>query len=689
MKAQNNIIKDADLPDKSEVIDWFGQLAEALCLSNQRLLITFQGKRTWCLSKLKMASIFESQIVLSNLQDVGACTPFSKSETLLGLEAQCVVYDGFDGINTDVLCMAAGLVRAGGVLMLLLPKDVFQREDKYGQWQGRSGQQHYFLQYLLRHLQQQMIFVDENCVDNLPPLKQLLFSAVPEFYDGLTHQQHSVMLDMNNWLRTKNMPVFVLTADRGRGKSTLLGQFVRQHQDDFEIVVTAASKAQVSILLNQIDSVHGSIEFMAPDKIIRRNKAIDCLIIDEAAMLPNSMLQQCLALSNKTLMATTTGGYEGTGQGFQVKFMREFDYSIMKHRQLSEAIRWGQSDEMEGWFNRVLMLNSGRQKNNRKISGISIQQISKKQLSEDYEMLTEIYALLVSAHYRTRPSDLRQLMDDENQQIIVALSGKSLIGILLLNEEGGLNEELSYQIFMGKRRPQGHLFAQMITAQAGVKDFSMFKGLRVQRIAVDESFRKQGVGRLLIKSAENLVKQQQLNYLGSSFALDSSTSAFWNKMDFKLVHIAVGKGKSTGRQTVAVIKSVDPKVIETIVLLTQKISDYLPVWLLCYCQQMQSEDVYALVEILNVKDVLTDLDKDEIIAFAEGYRGFDLSQAVLQKLLIRRLAHVELKPAVSKLLIDKILLNKGWENLSDLDSNPSGQKEIIKRLRLSVIKLNE
>ncbi|MCP4077154.1 MAG: tRNA(Met) cytidine acetyltransferase [Gammaproteobacteria bacterium] len=689
MKAQISITKDIDLPRKSEVIDWFGQLAETLKESNQRLIVTFQGKREWCLSMLKMANSFNSQIVVSNFQDVKPRTPFSKAETLLGLETQCVVYDGFSGINTDVLCMAAGLVKAGGVLMLLLPQDVFQMEDKYGQWQGRSNQQHYFFKYLLKHLTHDMIFVEESRAGKLPPIKELMFSAEPEFIEGLSSQQHAVLLDMNDWLQLKQTPVFVLTADRGRGKSTLLGQFAQQHQHDFKIVVTAASKAQASILLKQIDSIQSTIEFIAPDEIIRRNAAIDCLIIDEAAMLPNSMLQQCLELSNKTLMATTTGGYEGTGQGFLIKFMGNFDRTKLKHRLLLEAIRWGQKDEMESWFNRVLMLNVAGKKCSGAISGLSIQTVTKEQLNEDYELLTDIYALLTSAHYRTRPSDLRQLMDDENQRIIITRTGKSLIGVLLLNMEGGFDAELSHQVFMGIRRPQGHLFAQMITAQAGVKDFAVLKGLRVQRIAVDENFRKQGVGRLLIESAEKLVKELQLNYLASSFALDPSMSSFWNKMGFKLIHIAAGKGKSTGRQTVAVIKSVDPQVVNIVTLLTQKITGYLPVWLLCYCQRMLSTDVYALLEILNAKCVFSTLDKDEVIAFAEGYRGFDLSQAVLQKLLISRLIHGQLEPSVIKLLIDKILLNKDWGDLSNLHSTSAGKKEMIKQLRLSVRQLNE
>ncbi|MCK5666867.1 MAG: tRNA(Met) cytidine acetyltransferase, partial [Thiotrichaceae bacterium] len=543
--------------------------------------------------------------------------------------------------------------------------------------------------YLLKQLKQDMVFINENDVSQMPLLKEIKFSAEPAFVNGLSTQQQELMLDLDSWLESKRAPVFVITADRGRGKSTLLGQFVLKHQTDFNIVVTAASKAQVNILFKRIGDNQRNVQFIAPDEIIRRNKVIDCLIIDEAAMLPNSMLQQCLALSDKTLMATTTGGYEGTGQGFLIKFMHNFETSILMHRKLSEAIRWGQNDEMESWFNRVLMLKPGKQKCSGKLKDLVVQQISKKQLSDDIEILSDIYDLLVSAHYRTRPSDLRQLMEDENQQIFIAKSENQLVGVLLLNQEGGFDSELSHQIFMGKRRPQGHLFAQMITAQAGIKDFAVLKGLRVQRIAVAENYRQQGVGRLMIESAEKPVEELKLNYLASSFALDSSMVSFWSKMGFRLVHIGSGKGKSTGRQTVAVIKSVDPQVIDAMNLLTKKVARYLPVWLLCYCKTMVWQDVYALLVLLNAEDEFTSLDEDEIMAFGEGYRGFDLSQAVLQKLLISRLIVARLPGLDNKLLIEKILLNKDWSDISDASLNLHGKKEMLKQLRQSVIKLNE
>ena len=282
-------------------------------------------------------------------------------------------------------------------------------------------------------------------------------------------------------------------------------------------------------------------------------------------------------------------------------------------------------------------------------------------------------------------------MDDDNQRIIIAMRGQQVIGVLLLNEEGGFDQQLSDDIFLGKRRPKGHLLSQMITAQAGVKGFAAYRGLRVQRIAVMEQYRMHGIGRQLIDAAKELIKENKIDYLGSSFALDHSLSHFWSEMGFKLVHVAAGKGKSSGRQTVAVLYAKRPAVAETIKMLQQKIKDYLTVWLLSYCNSMCWQNVQALIQLLNARYQLSQQDENEIDAFATGYRGFELTQASLQKFVLNKLSKnhaVILESADITLLVEKILLDRPSHQLSDANRY-SGRKELIQQLRLIIKTLNE
>ena len=406
-------------------------------------------------------------------------------------------------------------------------------------------------------------------------------------------------------------------------------------------------------------------------------------------MLPLNMLQQLITLSKKTVLATTTGGYEGTGQGFLVKFLTSMDEKSYQHSKLNLPVRWGQQDKLEAWMNRVLLFTHPKDKEGISTGKIDLSILDKDQFFSDHELLHSVYALLVSAHYRTRPSDLRQIMDDNSQFVIIAHQQKKIIGVLLLNQEGGFEEQLGDDIFLGVRRPKGHLLAQMITAQAGVKQFSSYRGLRVQRIAVIDDYRRQGVGRLLIDEANELVRRKKLDYLGSSFALDHAVTPFWSKMGFRLVHIASGKGKSSGRQTIAVLHSDNRNVLRVIDSLQNKLTNYLPIWLLSYCNTMAWQDVYTLTKLMKNNYELNCQDLDEIHAFAVGFRGFELTQASLQKFVLNKLMDNQteslLEPDQMGLLIEKVLLNRPLSQIS-IARQISGRKQELKNIR-QIIKI--
>lgn len=699
MNPHSSIKRSGLLAQYQPVSDWYRKLVTSLKRNNQRSLVLLQGKTDWCVHQLPGPEDFENLLVLSNRNDLADVIPFNKAETLLGLETDCLVLDLYSGLNIDVLCMAAGLIRAGGVLILMGPQNPETVDDKYGRWQGSKNKLNYFLKYLFQYFKQSTAVITLQESKPLPAIKPVKHSDMTAIPSRMTLQQAQLLLDMQQWLAEnnssyKNKRCFLLTADRGRGKSTTLGLFARQTTRKLNIVITATSKMQAAVLLKCIDDSADNFQFVAPDELIRRQSRIACLIIDEAAMIPNSLLQQCISLSDKCLLATTTGGYEGTGQGFLLKFIARFNEHDYIHRTLLEPIRWGQQDQLEKLVNDALLFTSKKIQYQTKspfnLRYVDIRIISKKQLSADMDNLRAIYGLLVSAHYRTRPSDLRQLMDDENQRIIIAKINNEIVAVLLLNLEGGLEEDLCHTIFLGKRRPQGHLFAQMITAQAGSKNFACLSGYRIQRIAVDEHYRQRGIGRLLIHKAELMVIEEKLHYLGSCFALDHTIAPFWKKLGFELIHIGSGKGKSTGRQTVAVIKSSNPAVRSAITPLRNRIHHYLPVWLLGYCKAMLWQDVLALIELHDDRMFqLSALDEDEIMAFTQGYRGFDLTQASLQKLLIRTLSEeTKLSNQQIQLLIEKVLLNRTWKNLQGFDGD-TGRKEMIRHIRQSVKKCYE
>lgn len=685
----NNIKPLNRLPDNQSVIGWYRLLKNALLKTNQRQLVLCQGSREWCRLMIPGPGVFNNQIVLSNESDLEQSIAFKKTDTLLGLEADCVVFDGFSGLNIDVLCQAAGLIRAGGVLVIISPEQPGQIDDEFGVWQNRKNEQYYFIEYLFQQFNHHpgVVKLQESCL--FPEIRLPEVSPKTPVHNRRTTEQKTVIEDLQRWLVDQSAPLFFLTADRGRGKSTTLGLLLRQLNRSIEVVITAASRAQATVLLDQLERGQINTQFLSPDEFIRQQSRIPCLVIDEAAMLPANILHQCIALADKTILATTTGGYEGTGQGFLLKFLASFERTQYQHEKLYQPVRWGQSDQLEQLINSALMFDPLEPIKKSSSAEISIETLDKKYLSENQNDLREIYGLLISAHYRTRPSDLRQLMEDPNQSVIVARSGNDIVAVLLLNEEGGFDDELSEQVFLGKRRPQGHLFAQMITAQAGVKSFCAYRGLRVQRITVNPDYRRQGIGHRLIEEAEQLVKDRGMDYLSSSFALDSALAPFWRSQDFQLVHISSGKGKSTGRQTIAVIKTISTDVQKPVQALRLKIQSYLPVWLLSLCKTMIWQDVLCLIELHAQGYDLTAQDNDELEAFSAGHKGLDLTLGPLQKLLISQLPETSwVADSQKQLLVERVLLNRSSECVSDT-SEFKGRKEQLKQIRNCIFKLYE
>jgi tRNA(Met) cytidine acetyltransferase len=684
MKPHNSIDSTPDLTGNQAINDWMRGLSDQLRASNQRQLLVCEGAREWCLSMIPIMREIYTSVVLSNREDVSDALVFSKAETLLGQEVGCVIYDQFSGLNIDVLCMGSGLIMGGGLLVILRPPELTQTEDPYGQWQLQTNEQSHFRDYLNQQLLHSAAVVRlQQDVD--PPSSQVIpFSNLEEFEDGITMDQSKVLHGMQHWMSAKNKPLFLLTADRGRGKSVTLGLFAKRCQAAGCVVISAAANAQVAILFKQLDAGDDRISFIAPDELIRRQSRIDLLIIDEAAMLPVGILQRCMELAHKTIMATTTGGYEGTGQGFVLKFLAQFESELYEHQCLFAPIRWGKNDLLEHFMNDALLLVTEACDAGSGHGDFKIQQFNKEQLATDIILLKAAYSLLVSAHYRTRPSDLRQLMDDENQVVIVASTAHSIVGVLLLNREGGLEPELCEHIFMGKRRPQGHLIAQMITAQAGVRNFAEFEGYRIQRIAVTDEYRKQGVARLMLEKAENMVAEQKLDYIGSSFALDASVALFWKKLGYRVVHIGTGRGKSSGRQTVVVIRSGTDSIQQVVGVLTEKLQHNLPVYLLTYCNAMLWQDVNVLLKMLEIRKPLSELDKDEILSVTQGFRGLELSIGALQRLLISTLwGQCGLSTDQRRLLIERLLLNKSWQQLKGANAD-SGRKQLTQTMRESL-----
>lgn len=678
---------------QDEIVVWLQHLSDRLQGAHQRLVLSIQGEQDWCLALLLAVQIVHADVlVISDRKLANSPVSFAKIETLLGSESPVVVVDLFDGLNPDVLCIASGLVSCGGLLILLSPQlnNWGAIKDRYGVWQDNAvSPQPLFVEYIFNSLTHEssggLILVQGQ---SLPPIPELPQALPTPLISGKTAEQSTVLSEIDDWLDDAKQQIALITADRGRGKSTCLG-FILSNltlNRHLSVLVTAPSRQCAAILILQAklqSKTELEVDFIAPDRLIAEQKPADVLIIDEAAMLPNAMLRQLCRQYSRVVMATTTGGYEGTGQGFLLRFVARLPNEKLRRLNLSLPVRWASGDRLEMWLESTMLLKPvsdfiAMDPGRRNSSNFRI--LDQAMLKGDLVLLEKIYLLMASAHYRTRPSDLRMLMENPHLLIILAEVDKDLIGVALLNHEGGFDKALCEQVHLGSRRPRGHLLAQMITAQAGDKYFASYKGLRVLRIAVLEPWRRTGVGRQLIETATRYAEDQGFDYIGASFALDSETSAFWDCCQFTLVHIGFALGKSSGNHSVAVLRSLNQVLDDHIIQLQNRIQKYLPVWLCQFLQQMDCANVAAILKYARFQAVLSEMDLDEVQAFAGGHKGFELCFGSLQRYVMQKIASLPGDVEIHPWLIEKAVQNRDWRRL-DRYGAVAGRKQAQQKLR--------
>ena len=660
--------------------DWLTSLLLELAQCQQRRLISCQGSPAWGQQFIQLVrSRADRQILLSNQSSDGNAVPFSKAETLLGQEAKIVIVDLFQGLNADVLCIAAGLVEAGGLLVLLSPEPQQwgQIDDEYAIWQNQQvSPKLRFIEYFFDMIRRDTTV----CIElperrDLPAIQPLPVATKTALVDGKTSDQLDVLGEIDAWLRHPQKRIALITAHRGRGKSTCLGFIVRKlvEEKGLSVTVTACSKQSAAMLLAHYDSA----KFIAPDQLIEQSLTADVLIIDEAAMLPQAMLDQLCRQFERVVMATTTGGYEGTGQGFLLRFVARLPEHRLCWLRLHQPVRWGNSDCLENWIDDVFMLDTVVTP-----GAIELSDIQNRILDRDLDQhrLTEIYRLMADAHYRTRPSDLRALMESPDLIPVVAESQAVFAGVALVNREGGLDPDLSKQIFLGQRRPKGHLLAQMLTAQAGLVDFATYQGLRIQRIAVLEAERRRGLGRGLIQTLEDYAAAEGLDYVGASFAFDNESAGFWQSCGFQLVHLGYGYGKSSGKHSVAVIKCLNPALESAVIRLQAKLHASLPLWLCQFLQRMSVDNVVSLLRFSGFRAELSNIERDELFAFTQGHKGFELCLVSLQRAVMSAIARTGCDQSIHPWLVEKAVQNRDWDCLS-ADPDCTGRKSRQNRLR--------
>ena len=290
----------------------------------------------------------------------------------------------------------------------------------------------------------------------------------------------------------------------------------------------------------------GELRFRLPYECLSaRNSAPGLLLVDEAASMPVTVLQGLLRLSNRLVFATTENGYEGSGQGFRLRFETLVAREMPQFRRarLDAPVRWASNDPLEALVNRSLLLDAEAAMP-QPGADCKVIALAASALADDESLLRALFGLLVMAHYQTRPSDLRALLDDPLLRIWVVLSERQVVGVLLGSLEGDLDPTVCADVLAGRRRLHGHLLNQSLAVHAGLGEALRLRALRIQRIAVHPEFQRQGLGSRLLASATSWVEREGIDLIGCAFGIEPKLMTFWQNRG--LVVRSTGHARRSG-----------------------------------------------------------------------------------------------------------------------------------------------
>ncbi|MEZ8150072.1 GNAT family N-acetyltransferase [Vibrio splendidus] len=648
--------------------------------NDHRYGVVFNGDVDW--QNTVISTFLEDKNVKSIFQIGGVPfddvthAPVKKGQKLLGRECRILVCDFREQFDANGFSAALGSLVGGG-LLLVLPLNVNEAEEG-----GSSG----FGQRWLKGHFDKLISVsqtneagDVTQASNAFPPKQNAEIGLDRF------EQQNVSVELvKKVLSGHRKRPLILTADRGRGKSSTLGIAAAQllvERHGLDIIVTAPSVKAIEPVFSHaiqrlevievVNATHirhqgGSLRFVAPDDLLKSKPDCDLLLVDEAAAIPIPMLKSMVGIYHRMVFSTTVHGYEGSGRGFGIKF----ESWLSVHRpgwkgfKLEQPIRWNNNDPLEAWLFDCFLLGNDASLTESAVDEIdgfsadainqlNLVELSKAECLANPEQLQQCFSLLVDAHYQTSPNDLMQFLNNPAIRLYAAWKKDECLGCMLVTEEGGLDKDLIAQIQIGKRRPQGHLAPVLLANQLGCTEAATSRCLRVMRIAVSTHHQGLGIGGwMLAKLSE---QTSQADYLATSFGATSELISFWRDNDFVPVHIGHQRDQASGCHSVLMVKALNSSSQSWI----NQVQNHFE---RSYCFLVSGSLVSLetdMVRVLLPKSVhaVSEFETQLVRNYVNGGNSYDaISFSVLNLMLLSNERNI----GISDLLIAKVVQQKEW-----------------------------
>ena len=549
-------------------------------------------------------------------------TPLSFEEvsSVLGTTWDFLVLDLNEQLSPDDLGVLVETVRGGGIIAFLTPPlDEWVKRGRLTRFQkslivppySEKDVKFYFLERFIRKLKEHdgiwVLNFDKGEISGRPfagevaeyrELKIPSGTLIPrEIYSMCkTMDQIEALKRMEKVYTERGDRIFVLLADRGRGKTVALGLGVAGLScitDRLRVLVTSPDPMNVQVLFEyaekalkrlgvrvskkffgdlvvELKTARLRVEYWEPSRLV--GKKGDLVLVDEAAGLPVPLLFKVMEKYDKIVYSSTIHGYEGAGRGFGVRFLgalHEKGVDLLEY-EMEEPIRYAPNDPIEEWLYDTLLLDA------------EPVELSKEEVSQDLvslckylevdigdwflnneEKLREFFGIYVMAHYRNRPSDLAILSDAPHHKArAIEVNGK-IVASIQIAEEGGLSREWIKTILAREKVP-GNLIPDRIIRHFSFPRFGSLRGWRIVRIAVHPEVQSRGIGSEGLREVCREATIKGVDWVGASFGASEKLLRFWLRNGFIPVHMTPKKNPVSGEYSIIVIKPLSGKCREVV-----------------------------------------------------------------------------------------------------------------------------
>ena len=684
----------------NQLFHWLEQCRSKSC---HRQLLVITGKEEWVkkaaiavldpINKRQALWVGSEQLELESIS-------IKNYRSKLGHEYEWVILDCFSGFRANAAIALSGTIKAHGIMVILCPE--FSEWPRY-----KDPEKNNRISYGYQFENTQSIFV-KHLISCFKEDKAVAILSVDDFY-GQTFQIEFDMkkerfkeqeIAIENICKVaqghRNRPL-VLTADRGRGKSSALGIAAAQLMrttvktiyitapqiHNIEQVFTHNKRLLPNALVTEKSVVYqsSSLIFKPIDKLLLEIDSADLVLVDEASAIPVNILYKLAEKFPRIIFSSTVHGYEGSGRGFELKFKQQLKKikPEYKTQHLSEPIRWFQGDVLEQfWFNTLFsnsIVDYNQQLNVSEPILIEYQEIDSLILLKDKKLLANIFEMLVAAHYQTSPDDLQRLLDSPESKIFVATHSAMVIGVAQLVEEGGEKlHDIANQIATNTKRVKGHLVAQNIAASYNVAEFCRNKQWRISRIAILPSHQRLGHGSGLLDHIEEQAKKENIKFLTTAFGCNTSLLNFWLRIGYCATKLSLKPEVSSGEFSCICIKSLSESTAKLTKKITKEFNSDLIFHMDRELYELSTNVLYILLSSFEEEEET--INNPIIEQFVSGTRSLSGCKRLLVHALLGDVRNLKNLALQERMFIVALLFqNKSLQEIKDI-FKLTGKKQI-------------